>query len=133
MFVKVINDLESVTLAYRGTKNAKNPERREIYFLLISQHKDKDGQTINVPVYINEHGQYNRVFFDTNEIATVFGRDNIFAYVNEEVKKGNLVKIKNRSLSASERKATTANGYSKMLLKIVYPILPKMSSKSSLK
>ncbi len=113
LFVNVINDLESVNLAYRGTKNAKNPERRENYFLLISQHKDKNGQVINVPVYINEHGQYNRVFFDTNKIATVFGRDDIFAYINEEVKNGNLVKIKNRSASVSERKATTANDYNK--------------------
>ena len=37
----------------------------------------------------------------------------IFAYINNEVKSGNLVRTKNRSISVSERKATTANGYNK--------------------
>lgn len=113
LFLKVIDELEDVTLAYRGTKNAIDPSRRENYFVLVSQHKDEAGNVINVPVYIDKKGQYNRVFMDTNKIATVFGRDDFFDYISREVKKGNLVRIKNRSTQASELKATHASSYSK--------------------
>ena len=112
LFLKIIGGLDDVTLAYRGTKNATDPSRRENYFLLISQYKDADGNTVNVPVYINERGQYNRVFIDTNKIATVFGRDNFNEYINRELKNGNLVRIKNKSAQASERTAPIAGGYS---------------------
>lgn len=113
LFLKVIDDLDDVKLAYRGTKNADNSSRRENFFLLVSQHKDNNGNIINVPVFINEKGQCNRVFFDTNKIATVFGRDSFFEYIQREIKKGNLVKIKNRSTFASERTADIADGYNK--------------------
>lgn len=113
LFLKIIDGLDDVNLAYRGTKNANDPSRRENYFLLISQYKDAKGNIVNVPVYIDEKGQYNRVFIDTNKIATVFGRDNFFAYIQKEIKKGNLVRIKNRSTQASERTALIAGGYSK--------------------
>ncbi len=73
---------------------------------------DTDGNTINVPVYINEKGQYNRVFIDTNKIATVFGRT-FNDYIKREIDKGNLIRIKNRSTQASERAAEIADGYSK--------------------
>ena len=112
LFLKIIGGLDDVTLAYRGTKNATDPSRRENYFLLISQYKDADGNTVNVPVYINERGQYNRVFIDTNKIATVFGRDNFNEYINRELKNGNLVRIKNKSAQASERTALIAGSYS---------------------
>ena len=112
LFLKIIDGLDDVTLAYRGTKNADDPARRENYFLLISQYK-ANGNTVNVPVYINEKGQYNQVFIDTNKIATVFGRNNFSSYINREIQKGNLVRIKNKSTQASERTALIAGGYSK--------------------
>ncbi|MBQ6846331.1 MAG: hypothetical protein IJO61_04295, partial [Oscillospiraceae bacterium] len=102
LFLQVIEGLNDVSEAYRGTKNAENPARRENYFLLISKCQDEDGNTINVPVYVNEHAQYNKVFIDTNKIATVFGRQGFKTYINNQIAKGNLVRIKNRSLSASE-------------------------------
>ncbi len=113
LFLKIIDGLDDITLAYRGTKNADNSERRENYFLLISQYKDAIGNTVNVPIYINETAQYNRVFIGTNKIATVFGRQNFADYINKEIKNGNLVRIKNRSTQASERTALIAGGYSK--------------------
>ena len=112
LFLKIIDGLDDVQYAYRGTKNADNPSRRENYFLLISQYKDGDGNTINVPVFINEQGQYNRVFIETNKIATVFGRNDMLAYLQREVEKGNLVKIKNKSTQASERTTPIVAGYS---------------------
>ena len=102
LFYKVIDGLDEVKEAYRGTKNAENSERRENYFLLISQYTDKDGNIINVPVYINEKGLYNRVFIDTNKIATVFGKNEFRKYIREQLNKGNLVRIKNRSIQTSE-------------------------------
>lgn len=102
LFLTVIDDLDNVTEAYRGTKNAEKSERREKYFLLISQHTDKDGNIINIPVYINEKGLYNRVFIDTNKISTVFGRSEFRKYINEQISKGNLVRIKTRSTQNSE-------------------------------
>ena len=112
LFLKIIDGLNDVDYAYRGTKKADNSSRRENYFLLISQYKDMQGNTINVPVYINEKGQYNRVFIDTNKIATVFGREDFSTYIKKEVEKGNLVRIKNKSNQASERTALIAGGYS---------------------
>lgn len=111
LFLKIIDGLDEIQYAYRGTKNADNPDRRENYFLLISQYKDKARSTINVPVYINEQGQYNRVFIETNKIATVFGRNDLFAYLQREVKNGNLVRIKNKSTQASERTTPIVAGY----------------------
>ena len=96
LFLKIIGGLDEVQLAYRGTKNADNAARRENYFLLISQYKDAKGNIVNVPVYINEKAQYNRIFVDTNKIATVFGRDNFFEYIRKEVQNGNLARIKNK-------------------------------------
>ena len=113
LFLKIIDGLDNVTLAYRGTKNAENPARRENYFLLISQYKDSQGNTINVPVYINEKGQYNRVFLDTNKIATVFGRNNFNEYINKEIQKGNLVRIKNRDVQVSELTSPINASYNK--------------------
>ncbi len=113
LFLQVIDGLNEVTVAYRGTKNADNLSRRQNYFLLVSQYRDNTGNIINVPVYINEAGQYNEVFIETNKIATVFGRNNFYSYVQREVEKGNLVRIKRKSIQASERKAPIANGYSK--------------------
>ena len=64
----------------------------------ISQQTDKDGNIINVPVYINEKGLYNRVLIDTNKIATVYGKSGINEYIKQQLSKGNLVRIKNRSI-----------------------------------
>lgn len=111
LFLKIIGGLDDVTLAYRGTKNASKPSRRENYFLLISQYKDANGNTVNVPVYINEKGQYNEVFIDTNKIATAFGRDDMKRYIDRELRAGNLVRVKNKSIQASERTADIAGGY----------------------
>ncbi len=112
LFLEVINDLDKITLAYRGTKNADNAERRENYFLLISQHTDSDGEVINVPVYINEKAQVNEVFIDTNKIATVFGRSSLEDYIKKEIEKGNLVRIKKASNPVNGT-APIAGGYRK--------------------
>lgn len=110
-FLEVIGDLDNVTEAYRGTKNAENPARREKYFLLISKQTDADGNVINVPVYINERGTYHRVDIDTNKIATVFGKGNLRDYINRELQKGNIVRIKNRSSHNSDSTAPIAVQY----------------------
>ncbi|MBQ7095819.1 MAG: hypothetical protein IJN80_05170 [Clostridia bacterium] len=111
LFLKVMDSLEDVTEAYRGTKNADNPNRREKYFLLISQHKNQNGDTINVPVYINEHANCNRVMIDVNKVATVFGKEDLRGYIQKELRKGNIVRIKNRSIQTSEPTAPIAASY----------------------
>ena len=113
LFLKVIDGLDDVTEAYRGTAKAEKSERRENYFLLVSQYTDKDGNIINVPIYINEKGLYNRVFIDTNKISTVFGRSEFRKYISEQIKKGNLVRIKNRSIQTSESTSPINADYSK--------------------
>ena len=100
LFMQVIDSLDNPQRVYRGTKNADNSSRGENYFLIISTIKDKDGNSINIPVFVEQKGRYNNVVLDTNKIATVFGRTNINDYINREVKKGNLVKI-NRSSNKS--------------------------------
>ena len=110
-FLKIIDGLDSVKEAYRGTKNASKQERSENYFLLISTFTDKNGDIINVPVYINEHGNVNNVFLDVNKISTVFGRKNLREYIKRQVTNGDLVRIKNRSNQASESNAPIARDY----------------------
>lgn len=112
-FLKIIDGLDNVREAYRGTKNASDPSRRENYFLLVSEFTDQNGDTINVPVYINEHAQRNRVFIDVNKISTVFGRENFREYIKRQISEKNLVRIKNRSIPSSERSAPIADGYRK--------------------
>lgn len=132
-FLKVIDGLDDVTEAYRGTKNAADPARRENYFLLVSTFADQDGNTINVPVYINEHAQYNKVFIDVNKISTVFGRESFREYLSRQIKNKNLVRIKDRSTQAGERGALIAPGYGMDASKDIIPQDSKMSSGSAKK
>lgn len=111
-FLRIIDGLDNVKEAYRGTKQADDPARRENYFLLVSEFTDKDGNVVNVPVYIDEHARYNRVFIDTNKISTVFGRDNFREYIRRQLQQKNLVRIKNRNITASESSALIAEVYS---------------------
>ena len=113
LFEKVIDDLDNVKEAYRGTKFADDSERRENYFLLISEQIDADGNRINVPVYINEGAFFNRVYFKVNKAATVFGRDGLRDYINRQIKKKNLVRIKtkNRGPISSDSPALIAVEY----------------------
>ena len=110
-FIEVISDLDNVSEAYRGTKNAENPQRREKYFLLISKIKDADGNIINVPIYINEYADYHSVVVETNKVATVFGREGLRAYLQKEIKKGNLVRIKKKSLQVGDGTAPIAAAF----------------------
>ncbi len=112
-FLNIIEDLDNVTEAYRGTRNADKPERRENYFLLISKYTDEAGNVINVPIYIDEKAQVNNVFIDVNKVATVFGREELKVYIKEQIAKGNLVRIKNRSINASEGSSPFNDHYSK--------------------
>ncbi len=110
-FIEVISDFDNITEAYRGTKNAKNPQRREKYFLLISKIKDVDGNTINVPIYINEYAEYHSVVVETNKVATVFGKEGLNAYLQKEIQKGNLVRIKKKSLQVGDGTAPIAAAF----------------------
>ncbi len=110
-FIEVISDLDNVSEAYRGTKNAENPQRREKYFLLISKIKDADGNTINVPIYINEYADYHSVVVETNKVATVFGKEGLRSYLQKEIQKGNLVRIKKKSLQVGDGTAPIAAAY----------------------
>lgn len=111
LFKKVIESLDDIDVAYRGTPRANDPSRRENSFLLLSSVKDGDGNTIVVPVYINEMGSYNRVFMQTNKIASVYGKSGLSDYIKREVAKGNLVRIKKRSPANSESPAPIAVDY----------------------
>ena len=110
-FLKIIDGLDNVKEAYRGTKNASDSSRRENYFLLVSEFKDKEGNVVNVPVYIEEGAQCNKVFLRSNKIATVFGREDFRRYINNQIKKGDLVRIKNKSAKSSEGDALIAPAY----------------------
>lgn len=111
VFKKVIDSLDDISVGYRGTPKAKDPSRRENSFLLISTVKDGGGNTIVVPVYINEMGDYNRVFMQTNKIASVYGKSGLSEYIKREVANGNLVRIKKRSPANSESSAPIAVDY----------------------
>ena len=113
LFFDVIENLDNVKEAYRGTKKATDTERRENYFLLISQHIDGNGDVINIPVYINKRDSHNDVFIDTNKIATVFGRSNISEYIRRQISDGNLVRIKKRNINPSESTSPINAGYVK--------------------
>ncbi len=111
LFLKIIDGLDDITEAYRGTKHAKDPSRRENYFLLVSKFKDGNGNIVNVPIYVNERAIFNRVFVDVNKISTVFGRDSLREYIDRHIRDKNIVRIKIRSTQTSERHADIARGY----------------------
>lgn len=111
VFKKVIDSLDDISVGYRGTPKANDPSRRENSFLLLSSVKDGGGNTIVVPVYINEMGDYNRVFMQTNKIASVYGKSGLSEYIKREVANGNLVRIKKRSPVNSESSAPIAVDY----------------------
>lgn len=111
VFKKVIDSLDNISVGYRGTPKANDPSRRENSFLLISTVKDNDGNTIVVPVYINEMGSYNRVLIRTNKIASVYGKSSLSEHIKREVANGNLVRIKKRSPANSESPAPIAVDY----------------------
>ena len=104
-------------LSFDKTNASASPDNRlllhSISDVLLIVNENFVGNAVNVPVYIDEKGQYNRVFIDTNKIATVFGRDDFSAYIQKEIQNGNLVRIKNKSIQTSERTAPIAGGYSK--------------------
>ena len=102
LFLDVIADLDNVKEAYRGTQKSPNSDRRENYFLLISEKIDASGNTINIPVFINETAKYNNVFMYVNKAATVFGREQLRKYINRKLADGSLVRIKRRSIQSSE-------------------------------
>ncbi len=120
-FIEVIDDLDNITEAYRGTKNADNPQRREKYFLLISKIKDAEGNTINVPIYINEHAEYHSVVVETNKVATVFGKEGLRSYLQKEIQKGNLVRIKKKSLQVGDGTAPIAAAYGSKASNTIIP------------
>lgn len=111
LYKEVINDLDNVTLAYRGTKNADIPSRRENYFLLVSNKKDGNGNTIVVPVYIKEWYKTKELTLEVNKVATVFDKDNFHNYINSQQKKGNLVRIKKRGPAGIDPLTPSFNEY----------------------
>ena len=60
---------------------------------------------------VDENARYNRAMIDVNKISTVFGRDDLRAYIAREIKKGNLVRIKKRSTPISDVDAVIAKRY----------------------
>ena len=132
LFLKIIDGLDNVREAYRGTKNADNPSRSTNYFLLISEFSDSDGNRINVPVYIDEHGSVNNVILDVNKISTVYGKRNLQEYIQRQVKNGNLIRIKNRSNLTSESQAPIARDYgekaSKYSIRNTEPVVNQKNS-----
>jgi hypothetical protein len=82
--------------------NSENVNTSDKKTLKNSSRKSLDN-VINVPVYIKKKGTYNRVIIDINKIATVFGRDEIYLYIREQISKGNLVRIKKETLKPVNR------------------------------
>ena len=121
--------MDDVTEAYRGTKNADDPSRREKYFLLVSKYVDQNGDVINVPVYINEKGSYNRVFIDTNKVATVYGKIEFRKYIQTPISKGNLVRMKKEATKPVNRHRQLMPIMERVLPMVVYATLIRMSTK----
>ena len=55
--------------------------------VIITDVKNKTGEHIIVPVYINGKAAYNNVFIDTNKIKTIYGKKDISNYVDRTIKK----------------------------------------------
>ncbi|MEG0764339.1 MAG: hypothetical protein RR424_11010, partial [Oscillospiraceae bacterium] len=70
LFMRVIDSLDNPLAVYRGTKTSSDTARQSNYFLIITALTDENGNKINVPVYVEQKGEYNDLFIDTNKIAT---------------------------------------------------------------
>ena len=108
-FYDAIRDIDDIDLVYRGTPKAEISTRRENYFLLISKHTDKKGNPIVIPVYTNVGGTVNQVIVPTNKAATVFGKDYFNQYIEKELKKGNIVRVKVKKKASSAGIGTGLN------------------------
>lgn len=96
-FIEVLEDLDNTNLAYRGTKNASDYERRENYFLLVSQLADTEGNRYNIPVEVVERDGYRHIRLGGNRIKTVFGRSDFNEYIQNKLQNGELVRVKNKN------------------------------------
>ena len=54
---------------------------------------------------------YNSVVVETNKVAIVFGREGLRAYLQKEIKKGNLVRIKKKSPQVGDGTAPIAAAF----------------------
>ena len=96
-FLKALDSLDNANEAYRGTEKAKMVERRKNYYAILTDVKDNEGYNILVSVFSNEPARQNTVMFTTNKFGTVFGHNNPYKYFAEQVKQGNLTKIKRKA------------------------------------
>ncbi len=96
LFLSVLANLDNIDAAYRGTAISKTGQS-ETFYLLISQFKDKSGDQIIIPVYLNKDKQVNRVWIQTNQIASVYGKENFNNYINRMVNENKLTPIKRKT------------------------------------
>lgn len=77
--------------------NAYSMQNDKKYLLGVVAHD----RTVPLP-RINDIGRYNNVYIDTNKIVTVYGKSKLRDYIQKELRKGNLVRIKKRNIQDSE-------------------------------
>ena len=103
LFMQAIDGLDNPIAVYRGTENAEDLDRRKNYFVILTKVKDADGNRIIVPIYIHQLATVNHLRIDANKIATVFGKEESIPYIQREIQKGNLMKIKSKSAKSGVR------------------------------
>ena len=91
LLIKAIDNLDTPEAIYKtGTDN----------YLVVTEFKDNNGKEIVVPIQINGKGRYNDVFIDENQIKSVYGRNNLNKYLqNNNFEK---VYVKNKESDFNE-------------------------------
>ena len=103
-FIKAIDSLDNPIGIFQWQKNNNNIYDTNDY-IILTRVQNKNNENIIVPIYIETQGDYYNILtgnserIDTNKVKTVYGKPQIYSYLNKYIKDGSLKNIKiNRSI-----------------------------------
>ena len=94
-FIAAIDAMDNVIEVYRWKKNGKNSYDENDY-IVITQEKDAEGNTIIIPFRIRSTAFENKVEIGVNEIKSAYGKEDIRNYLEKWKGIGALTKVKNK-------------------------------------
>lgn len=120
LLIKAIDNLDNPQAIYKTNDNN---------YLIVTEFKDRNNKEIIVPIQINAQGRYNSVFIDENQIKSVYGRNNLKNYIennnfteiykknkeldfNEGIQYSNVANSSKNSISSAKLDVNTNTKYS---------------------
>ena len=79
IYIKAIAALDDPIAILKSTKNND--------YVIITEVTDINGNKIIIPININTTTRVNHINIKTNRIKSVYGKDNVYKYIQNELKK----------------------------------------------